>query len=1331
MKEKLIICIILLLFLVSSVNAITLTSITLNPSVVEQFGSVTVSSVARQDGVIDFNQSSEREAGLTVSLSSKVGAGILYNNPNPIFLDSAEIYYSGCAAPPRELSFLLLDYNELNPGEPTDTILATSDITLCTETVISGGKLINFSFPSSPLLEADTNFWFMLKDDVGNPVELNVTGDVCPGGVCAFPISGNMLAVRNCPTNECQVPSDVNKVYVRGGSPAPIDFIVKRSNGNLLKLQCGTSSGNYDLCTSEFFSISNPSCSFSAIQEPPSATIFCNVFDQNAEESVEKSETLTITAPPQSFLTFTPIQNIGSFSFGSVIINPLNLGGEIIFRVDSNSGSSQNVEYKILNTLMDRRQYFVFTATENQFNQGNWVFDDSLTFNSPVDSKPIQKIWDDFADHYEHSFFDTVLPLETKYYRLVYNLPYKHYFSIRGSTEWFNQLMPTLISDVNSIAHDSYSVSTFSGIRSIFIENVPDIFEDETIAFEFQFTAWSDVNQTTINAGQTINGIDSTTQKNLTGEPQRFSFSIDATDFDSQLLLVSSHSSSSTIFITDYAIVPRGYFTKRLELLKPNGDPLGLFLLNGFSKKYLREGAGFKITTEAYDREGILETLRLESFLDSNAASNRVNSESHDVYFESGIEESTITFDRIFQPIIDLNGSAHNPATPRTAIIKATLLDSNGTAVAIQSQFVTFLQYPYFPSDLLINFFPTEKRRGKNPSGILEIEINRPETLEAFDIRIYSDGNTVTNPNFRETIYKDSDFSCNTTLCRLNLFIDEYLFEDVNLTTITIFSLLNTEYLDLDNNLTRVDRRILVTPIELTTAKIHQVNERSDRTYRNTEEIPLVLVVRDSEADSLKTKLQTHITLQNCDAATAGNCIDQTIQYRPTGFVFDDTFNINYFFFRHLYVLDSGDLLPDGNYIGFRADVSDQTGVRSNITPVLADKCKDQSTSGGFFSNALGFLLEFFIGCTEAQAEIVSTTVNTDQEVRILIDDDHSVTGPSQVLFACVAPDTSAVFGKPLEQDLLCFVWYEVAEKPIDNFRFRITNVFSDVSKIGSDKQFLEFNVPYELIANNDVQLLAKELETNQNTTIDTAGEFFFEGLRSLVVGSFEVYGLDDLGKFLLSEGLITNIGADFNFNQAFSPASVSGAIFYRIKGIPVINANDYKNHPALSDGFLTLDKRNFIQVLQEKNISFPRRTAEMELIISGFTNPIILKDELGTIVIDETPSKQTINKGNLDLNNTQKYLVIPKILNFKLQHVMFFNNFSENDTKTTLMSIAVTVTQPLSNTIFEFIEELTNDPIGTSTVFLFANIVILVIIFGLLIAGGIAYSLWVKKRGR
>jgi hypothetical protein len=1082
-----------------------------------------------------------------------------------------------------------------------------------------------------------------------------------------------------------------------------------------------------------------------------------NIVVQTSWEGIDKNTSYTNTYfyHEYNYLTFTPIENADNWNYGSIYITPSDELGQIVFRVDSNSGVSQVPTYILNNSLNDGRQYFIYTSSD-----GNaWVFNDSLTYGTTI-STPIQKIWDDVNKIYQHSFYDTLSPLETKYYKLVYQHPYKSWNSIAYDGEWFNNLEPS-ISDSNYNVWDIYSVSSYANIYSYYVVPVPDAYRDLTDVFEFQFTAWADTNNAvTIQAGQVTDGVESLESVTISSVPHRYSVTINPAGYNSQVLIKTGATSSYQVYLMDYTLVSRAYFTKRMIILKDNLDFLDSILLNGTSKQYLQEGYNFNLSTEAYDRNGDLSELTINAYFDTNAAANRVKQQLLDLAVDNNSSPETyLGFNQNFDPIIDLNGSASNPAAPRNLIIEAVLVDRNGQTVAIQSLPVKFIQYPYFPDDIRLDYFPTEKRKGKHPDGILNIELKNPGVLEGFDIRIYSDANTVSSPNYQAKVYNGYDFDCSTNSCNFQLKIEDWVYEDVNKTTVTIFALINTEYLDQTNYLTRVDRTFFVSPIEFSTAKIYEVMEREDHTYNTAEDIPLVLLLKDSEATDITGKLNVYITLANCDGNSAPNCVEQTTKYKPTGQLYDERTNATFYFFRYYYTLDDGSALPDGNYIRFRATVADATGARANITPVLAHRCYNDvhDSNKYWWLGPIGVYIEemqqlinrtesALFGCTTPQAQLVTTAVNSDQERYLLIDASKATQNPSNVFWGCVAPDQNNIYSSSLKKDLSCAVLWTVSEKPIDSFRIRIGNQYSDYKITGSEKQYVEYNIPYELIATSDIPLIVEQIKPTQDTSINTVGEFLyyglFKGLTDPDYGATTGYILPEAAKGILKNGLIGNMGGDFNYDQVLNPSTVGGAMFITFKGINVINADDYKSDFELSEDedyeFSTL--KNFLKAMQENNIYYSSKPSKIAINTGAFNTMSILPipqmgdsiasylvDNEGSLVINEKPIEVSVNVENTDKN--VYYKEVPNKLSFLISETMFYNNMSENQTLAFTINIYEVIKSKGWAGLKKFIEELKDDPINSIQKFLIEKIAIIVIVLGLLL--GISYIVYLLRGGR
>lgn len=1042
-------------------------------------------------------------------------------------------------------------------------------------------------------------------------------------------------------------------------------------------------------------------------------TISCGSSESNTKTA---SGSVEFIVPLTDYLQITDISNVShNLNYSNVDFTPTTPANEFIFSAINSSGDTATVELNTINSLNDGRQYFIYKANPTQYNNGTWVFDDTATFGS-TNSNPIQKIWDENSNHYVYTQ-DVGIPIGLTYYKFTYKSPAKYFQKIKGEVDWSNTLEPSESIELG-LAHDLFAISSFSNIRSTYIPFIPDISGDETSAYELQITAWSDVDAN-LSVGQTTTSGDTVQTVALTTTPHRYSFTLNASNTASRAIITSTFiSAPADIHVQDYAILARGYFTKRLELFKQNSDFLDLILYNGESTQYLREGKPFRVATEAYDKDGDLEELQIEAYFDQTG--DDINKSSHKEIPLISSSEKVFSINETVEGIVDLSGNATTPL--RDVLVKATLVNADGDEIAVQSFGVKFIQFPYFNNDIQILFSPTEKRKGKNPKGIITLNTVAPETLLGYDIRIWDANGIITIPAYQTKIFKGTDFECVFQNCSVEFKVNDYLFETAGQTWIAVSAILNTETFSLTNPLTQSLRSINTAQIDFTTAKIHQINERADRKYKSTEEIPLVLLLQSTEYTDLSKDIDVYMTLANCDDTTPanGNCDEQSTVFMPTGIVFDDKTNTNYYFFRNLWYLDDSSLPVDGNFLAFRAHVSDKTGITQSITPVLADKCATNGTD--FFTNMLAGLLNG-LGCTAPQSNIVSLSTNSANERAVEIADDRNTTAPSQELFACVGTDTNNVIGDPLTTDFYCFTWYQVAEKPIDNFRLRITNQYSDVSDEGATKQYVEFNIPYEIVALNDVSLLKAELETNQQTSINTVGEFIQAGLGSIARGGIKNLGIENI---VNGSNVISNIGADMNLNQAFDPATVSGMMFYVIKGMPIINAQDYRYDSRVEDDFDNINRKQFLNYLAENDVSYRTSPAKLDLVVDSFAVKQSFTDPSGHLLIDEEPSNQPINSQNTDVNSRQPYQYVPATLAFTLQNAMIFENFSLSDIRSLILTIKTPIETSILTQFNSFVSDLTSDPVDAIINVIFKNILLITII--LMIA--IIYTYIARKRG-
>ena len=765
--------------------------------------------------------------------------------------------------------------------------------------------------------------------------------------------------------------------------------------------------------------------------------------------------TLTVTVDLRDYVTFTAIENIASnvIDANTVNIYPSDEDECIEYKINHDYISSLPIAFKIWNSLNDGKQYFIYTSSDQ-----NYLFDDTLTFGTSHDD-PIQKIWDSTEGKFTYIFTDTIIADKDKYYNICYEQPMKTWETIGRSDEWMIQLEPQT-TEYDGKQHDIYTASAYSDLKNVLREYIADMDSNTTQAnYEFQFTAYVDSGTISLKVGtiHETGGLETENTIVLNTGRKRYSLPIDSSSFDDQLFMESLATTSTVIYITDYALIQRNYFSKRLNILQSDYSELPVILLSNKSNKYIKEGKRFRVDSQAYDRRGDLNHLKIEVYLDVDADANRVRY----YYLEIDLEDGEfIDLDYLLEGVIDLNGTSSDI---RDIQIKITLYGADLNAFATQSRWYKFLQFPYFPNDVKISFTQDARKVGEQPKGHLSLKTVAPETLIGLKLVIYDEDSSKFESDYNAIWYKDTDFVCHAFDCSFDYEITDWKFEDQNVYTMIFVVLVNTENTNFDNVLLNAQKSFYIQYRTYETFRVFETFERLDHTYRNDEEIPLVLQIRDvgdyGTWANLKNDIKVYMKISNCDTDNnSGICMLQSTEYPADSFLYDEKTGHNYFFFRQLFILDDGVLLPDANYIRFTAIAEDVERVRSSTTTTgyLTTKCENDDrdtdcSSGGilglgycFFNNMLSSLSQFALGCTTPQASVVTTDTNAGFENRLLIDEDHGLSIPLQTCAFCINVDQNNVYRSSLKQDLLCGSWYRQGEYPIDSFTFMITNKYSD-----------------------------------------------------------------------------------------------------------------------------------------------------------------------------------------------------------------------------------------------------------------------------------------------
>ena len=967
------------------------------------------------------------------------------------------------------------------------------------------------------------------------------------------------------------------------------------------------------------------------------------------------SYTATIVTPSSQIVTIGDLVNVSSFNL-SDFSNDLNFNIQDhtkAFEFSIIVQEDYTINYGWLNNLLNSNQYFISTSSDGV----NWVFSDSLTFGSSDTNynDPIQKVRASTrADYYSYS--DILSSGVKRYYKLTFLGPARAWETIRSSSDWINVNSPSYFEDLKDRRWDLFSDSNYSNILSHTSVFYPDLTStDLNTGFEFQFNAYAS-EATTLKVGYRVNGADTVVNVAISADETRYSVPVDPTSNNSYIVIKSTDLDDVRVYLSQYALLPKSYFVDRLEVKTVNNQDLPAIVNNGSSVVYIGEGIPFRVQTSFYDVGGDLATLRIEALIGD------VSLKTYEFDLTEDAEDGQKTFiDELIDGVVDLNGWYKNPASFRDLTIKATLIDTSGNEVSEQRATVKILQYPYFQNDLFLNVFTLGTKVASNPEFRLEFQQTDPDRFLGIKIYIYDENGSVSNPNYSETIWAD-ELNCSFS-CVKNILINSWVWEKATPYNVDFLILLNTENEHLDSELTYKNFSVIPTYRTFETARIFQVFERTDMTYRNDEKIPLVLQLRDIPYRSLIKDLSVYMTVTICpNPVIDTDCVTQINKFAPSKFVYDETTGYNYFYWDKIFFESDGDLIGDGNYLEFTAFIDDKSESHDSSvipSPGLADKCGDDDFGTLFLNswfNMYAVILPLadraLYGCgTDANAIV---DWDSPDAVRILIDEDHSVSGGQNHSLVCLNTDQNNNYVNNLEQDIFCLVWFKKDEQGIDEFQFAIGNEYSDYSLDPIQGQYIDFGIPAEQIIFNDPIMLKQALNTEYSTdSIDTLGEVAYYAFDRMFSGIANPL-TDVIQGTGQASGIITNYNFDLNWDHTFDPNLINGIFLIKVKGLKVINQYDYiSSFPELE----VLDPTYFTRFAGNNGIRLPEKTTLVE-IVGNDLKPIFVERVDSQLIIFAEPSTNTID-GKVQADTNVNISVVPKRFKFNFIADMISNNSS------------------------------------------------------------------------
>lgn len=941
----------------------------------------------------------------------------------------------------------------------------------------------------------------------------------------------------------------------------------------------------------------------------------------------------------------------------SGIILPSDNSNDLIYKFTGQDGNTIGVSidfnFTIRNSDLSGKRYLVYTASQNDYDNGVWNFDSTLTFGATI-STGLQRVWIDANNYYVYSFVDSsLLSNEIKYYKLKYELPFKSWNSLHSDlqSDWDISFLPSyVVSDGHY--RDYFPISQFNGMRNQYKTKFPDInstaVNDKFYLFFNAAVASGSFNEL-VGQHYDTNNSDGTQAVAVTTTEKTFRVPVGA-DYP---LMKGDSATYVQLMNSDYALIERGYFLKPIELLNPDYSDIERVLIEDTNGLVINEGEPFRIESQLYNKNGDLSYLEGKVYFGSVAVNNQV------AYFRQDLNslaaDEIYNLDWLVDGIIDLNGTA-----ARDFIVVLRAVNKENDWFEIQTTTFKLRQFPNSTADLSLNAFLSNKRVGEHLTGAINLRISSPETLRGLKFYVYRVEAGI-NGGYSKTFWKDQDFSCNGFNCNFNFELLDQVFDGAGVWFFSVSALLTTQSEDVNNNLTTKTYSFYVNYISFDTARIFQVIERNpDFNYTTTEQIPLVLQLRDSDNANLKDRLKIQLFISDCDQnqdSATGTCNNiQDINYAPDSFLYDMASGYNYYFFKRVFIDEDGSLLNNLHFYRFTADISDIKGTHDGHTQVvLTRRCANDSYTTDFLGNALSGLNDFFnLGwnyapdqCTLPPDKIV--TVDDENELRLNIDDSISLLPPNQECVFAINADNNGTYQNGLEQDLFMGAWYSYNAAPIDKFDFYLTNDYSDISKTGGDKQYIKVSVPYELVSFNDLTLMRQSLAENYGVTANTVGELLQQGINYLYSGVGNL--IVSVPEGLTASGVITNVGIDCNFSRPIDPTYIQGMIFFKLNGIKTINKQDMVIlHPDLN----VVDPKDLIEFMNYKNYSVPRENTTYEIYVSNMVK--VMNGELNDPLVIDVPIDET-KYSNEGLDQNTGFASLPERLKFYFVSELFYNH--------------------------------------------------------------------------
>lgn len=1028
------------------------------------------------------------------------------------------------------------------------------------------------------------------------------------------------------------------------------------------------------------------------------------------------TDSISVVINPALHVTLTPISNVNGYSFNASDLNlSVANSGDIVYKVTVDNAQSFTLKTLFYNSEKSGKQYYLYTSSDGV----NWVIDDTLTFGS-TSAGVIQKLWRADAKTYEYSQNVTYSASTTKYYKWIYYQPPLSYMTIKNSSDWAKISLPTQYFDNPELASASHTWDLFTDsvntpLNNYTVGSFPILYSASlSNGFNLEFTAYSFSNagDPSLNIGFIANGvtynIETITIDGKANSPKRYSVFIPPMIVDSQLVMIGSPSITTNIYLTDYAIVPRAYFSNVMRLKTAGGNELGSVISGGDSYRYIQEGLPFQATTQIFNQNGEIDKATISVVLDGSVV------KTYETKFTDKEPNRVYDIAQDLTEVIDYNGVAKfsNYYYPlRDVSVTTELTNKFGQLVAIQSDTVKLLQYPYFPSDIEINLQNLASKTANNPKVSLVLTQKQPATFIGLKFFFFDSTHSLNNPNYSETVYA-KDLGCaGQMFCQKNLTFNNYSYTHAGNWRIAVAMILSTEPIQIwlngdgfNNDLIAKQVDVVVTDNVFETARVLQVFERTDFTYQASEKIPLVLQVRGDQGENLKNR---YTATMQIDINNGSGLWISDNTFTPTSFIYDDATGYNYWYFNNVFYDDNGDLIPDGNSLRIRAYLSDNRTQTTKTAIGLVPKCVQYPLDMNNF-NFGGFLMSW-VGLDPKYKCQIDTPLTADfnsiYATQLQINNAHSISSNENQSVICFNADQNRTNTMKFGDTFLCAILYRKDQAQIDKFTVNVGNAYSDYSKTGDSAQYLTFEIPSEQVIFNDPTLMVQALDKGyKSDRVDTLGGLLYSGFNQILP---QYQGLVDYASFLTGAGAITNVGFDFNLENQLNPTMLSGVFFFTVTGMKATNQFNYMDdNPDLE----TLNPALFRDYALNHKLYLPNDKATVTIYSRDMTATQTLKIN-SPLVISERPK----------VSNDTNQVNVPTALKFNVISNMSSGNFTKSQIAFVPIIFSYVVpNKPVSiKDLMDGVNYLFTDPAGAISSFLVDNwfTVFILILFAIIVA--------------